>query len=201
MNHREEQSQLRKERILKVAGELFPRLGFRHTSMDLVAQEADVSKGLVYFLFGNKKELFEEVLKQQLQIWMDETARLVQLPAEPLEKIQRSFTAVFEIFRANPMLGAILGDQTAELTRFIPVFKRIHNSWRKYLIKQLEEGKASGQFRQDMDTHRTADIIHTLQQIYLARSLEIVHVPGADERLVEEVGQFIANAVMARQRS
>ncbi|WP_371377210.1 TetR/AcrR family transcriptional regulator [Thalassotalea aquiviva] len=52
-------SELKRERILLAASQLFCQLGFSATSMDNVAQQAGVSKQTVYSHFGNKDELFK----------------------------------------------------------------------------------------------------------------------------------------------
>ena len=51
------------ERILKAAGELFARYGFRRTSMDLVATEAGVAKPTIYTHFADKEALFRAVIE------------------------------------------------------------------------------------------------------------------------------------------
>jgi AcrR family transcriptional regulator len=52
------------EPILQVAEELFFSKGFRHTSIDEVAELAGVSKGTIYNRFENKQALFLAVLNQ-----------------------------------------------------------------------------------------------------------------------------------------
>jgi AcrR family transcriptional regulator len=49
-------------RILGAATTLFARHGFRRTSIDLLAAEADVAKPTVYAYFENKEEVFRAVV-------------------------------------------------------------------------------------------------------------------------------------------
>lgn len=51
-----------RERILEATEELFIELGFDGVSMNDVAVRAGVVKGLVFYYFGNKKDLFDSVL-------------------------------------------------------------------------------------------------------------------------------------------
>jgi len=51
-----------RERILKAAEELFIESGFDGVSVNDVAVRAGVAKGLVFYYFNNKKELFDSVL-------------------------------------------------------------------------------------------------------------------------------------------
>jgi len=53
----------KQNKILEAARTLFLRGGYRQTSMDSVAEEAEVTKQTVYRYFPSKKDLFDEVLR------------------------------------------------------------------------------------------------------------------------------------------
>lgn len=57
------QAEIKHELISTAAKKIFLQYGYKATSMDLVAQEAGVSKRTVYDHFGDKKTLFETILK------------------------------------------------------------------------------------------------------------------------------------------
>lgn len=50
-------------RILKSARMNFAKYGYRDTKTDVIASEADVSKGIVFRYFGNKGQLFLNVVR------------------------------------------------------------------------------------------------------------------------------------------
>jgi len=52
----------KQQQILESAAKLFLEKGYRSTSMDAIAEEADVTKQTVYRYFPSKAELFKEVL-------------------------------------------------------------------------------------------------------------------------------------------
>jgi len=54
--------------ILTVAAELFFKHGFAHTKMIDIAKKAGLSKGLVYFYYANKEDLFLAVLDRGLDM-------------------------------------------------------------------------------------------------------------------------------------
>lgn len=58
-------SRAKRDQILAVAAELFPRHGFDGVSMDVVAEQAGVSKQTVYNHFRNKEELFGETISRK----------------------------------------------------------------------------------------------------------------------------------------
>lgn len=56
-------SEVKRTSILRAATKLFLELGYSHTSMNLVANEAQVSKQTVYSHFTNKDALFTAVIE------------------------------------------------------------------------------------------------------------------------------------------
>ncbi|MGO4958293.1 TetR/AcrR family transcriptional regulator [Luteococcus sp. Sow4_B9] len=51
-----------RRRIIRAASELFAEQGFTGTSMDQIAERADVSKGTIFYNFKNKSDLFEQLI-------------------------------------------------------------------------------------------------------------------------------------------
>lgn len=58
--------------ILAAAKALFVRNAFAGTSMDAIAADAGVSKLTVYSHFGDKDNLFREVIRSRVQDWLPE---------------------------------------------------------------------------------------------------------------------------------
>lgn len=56
----------RRERVLTAALDVFATFGFRKTSMDSVAQAADISRPGLYFLFESKDVLFRETMRHAM---------------------------------------------------------------------------------------------------------------------------------------
>jgi TetR/AcrR family transcriptional regulator, mexJK operon transcriptional repressor len=79
-------SQQKREDILIAASSLFLELGFTATSMDLVANKAEVSKQTVYSHFKNKDALFIAIIEMKCAEY--------QFDREHLQDPQLSFTEV-----------------------------------------------------------------------------------------------------------
>lgn len=54
--------------ILKAAGTILAREGYMGTTINLVAAEAGVSRGLLHYYFKNKEDMLARVLKQNMEI-------------------------------------------------------------------------------------------------------------------------------------
>jgi AcrR family transcriptional regulator len=55
-----------KNQIIESATKYFSRYGFHKTTMDEIARNIHKAKGVLYYYFRSKEELFNEVLKQEL---------------------------------------------------------------------------------------------------------------------------------------
>ena len=58
----------KQKRIINAALHVFALYGYKRTSTGLVAEEAGISKGMIFHYFGNKKGLFEYLFEYTLQI-------------------------------------------------------------------------------------------------------------------------------------
>src|SRR5690349_11302723 len=66
---RQLQSQERRRRVLAAANRCFGTHGFRRTSVEMIAEEAGVSKALVFAFFQHKDALYDAVIEQTLLAW------------------------------------------------------------------------------------------------------------------------------------
>ena len=85
-DRRERERLARREAILTGARELFLSKGFNGTTMDEVAQMAELSKGTLYLYFTSKEELYVTVMSEGLKILFDriEQASALDLPPDQM---------------------------------------------------------------------------------------------------------------------
>lgn len=76
-------SEQKRKQILTSATKIFTQQGYAATSMDHIANDADVSKQTVYSHFGNKEELFAESIRQKC-----DSAQMLDLSCEDLSNPQ-----------------------------------------------------------------------------------------------------------------
>ncbi|UIX31983.1 TetR/AcrR family transcriptional regulator [Streptomyces sp. GQFP] len=95
----------RRERVLGAVVACFARYGYRRTSMDLLAQAADMSRPALYQYFRNKEEVFRAAVDWSL----DRTARHAEgaacstAPTE--ERVRAILDAVLDLYTGNPVTG------------------------------------------------------------------------------------------------
>ena len=67
-----------KELIINSATKYFSKFGFHKTTMDEIARHIHKAKGILYYYFKSKEELFNEVLKQELNTVKIELMKIVE---------------------------------------------------------------------------------------------------------------------------
>lgn len=73
-----------RERLLTAAREEFAARGLAGARVDAIAERAGVNKRMLYVYFGNKRELFTEVLRHKLAAKAEE---LANAPIDPSESL------------------------------------------------------------------------------------------------------------------
>lgn len=63
MRKSKEDTQLTREKIIESAFESFFELGYAETSLSLIAEDAGMTRGAIYWHFKDKNELYREVVK------------------------------------------------------------------------------------------------------------------------------------------
>lgn len=89
----------RREQILRVASERFADQGFDAVSVRDIAQEAGVTRALVYHYFPGKDSLLDAVLRREAEAILAATAPLPGLSAR--ENLQRALGAYLDHFSAS----------------------------------------------------------------------------------------------------
>ncbi|UCC66672.1 MAG: TetR/AcrR family transcriptional regulator [Deltaproteobacteria bacterium] len=79
----------RREAIIVCARELFLAKGFNATTMDEIAQRAELSKGTLYLYFNSKEELYVTVMSEGLKILFDRIEETFNLDLPPDQVIRK----------------------------------------------------------------------------------------------------------------
>jgi AcrR family transcriptional regulator len=89
----------RREQLLDLGVTLLATRSLDELSIDLLAQEAGISRGLLYHYFGNKHEFQEAVMRRAADDLIAQTAP--PQSGEPLERLLASVAAYLDYVEAN----------------------------------------------------------------------------------------------------
>lgn len=101
LNRRTRMIESKRATILQAALELFSRFGLHGTSLDQVATQADVSKTNLLYYFGSKEELYVNVLRQLLEVWL-RPLQAFSVEQDPIEAISDYLRVKLELSRDHP---------------------------------------------------------------------------------------------------
>jgi AcrR family transcriptional regulator len=89
----------RRSQLLDLGVRLLATRSLDELSIDLLAEEAGISRGLLYHYFGNKHAFHEAVVRRAADDLIAQTAPPVD--GEPLERLLTSMTAYLDYVEAN----------------------------------------------------------------------------------------------------
>lgn len=84
----EEETALAREEILTAAAEIFMDLGYKATSVEAIAERLGATKGLIYYHFSSKAEIFFEIQRLSLNQLMALITPLAESPGRPAERLE-----------------------------------------------------------------------------------------------------------------
>lgn len=140
-------TQLRRQQILKSAKKVFLEKGFQGATIDDIAREEGVVRGTILYHYKSKEHLMEAVLEEDGREWEPLLAALVTEHEIPVaERIERIFTLCEEYFDDEKMEMEQYAQKPEEL-RFLLDQMRLKNFYRQAegLAALLEEGSESGE--------------------------------------------------------
>lgn len=146
-------SEATRARILDAAHRQFVACGLEGTRMEAIAAEAGVNKSLVYRHFGNRENLYREVLFRAYERIRSAEARL-PLDDDPLVAVDRivSFTLHYAI--ENPDFLVLVGIENLNRGEYLKQIARERlqiSSLIGMLASVIRRGTEAGLFRQGLD--------------------------------------------------
>ena len=176
---RERNKQKVTERIIAAAMELFKAHGCEQTTMDDIAEKAEISRGTLFNYFPSKDALLlpwgQEILEQYVQPQL--TAYLnAQTPT--IEVLRFLFASMSENVLAAPdVMRAFVGEALKATNK--PQVERARTGMMEVIIQVLRYGQARGEVRSDLPLEDMAGYVSALQTGLLFHLLEAVPVENA----------------------
>ena len=139
----------RREQLLDLGVRLLGSRTIDELSIDLLAEEAGISRGLLYHYFGSKQGFHEAVVRHAAQVLLEQTAP--PKGGDPLERLLASITAYVDYVIANhagyrSLVKAAAGGNDA--------LRRIYEETLAAIAERLFDEDATGAFVKDTPTTR-----------------------------------------------
>ena len=186
---RDRQKVRRREDMLVAARTLFVEKGYSRTTMDAIAEQADVGVATVYTYFGSKEGVFAELARMDMsELKAAGEAALEALPAEPvaaLWELLGIYRRVLEFITYDVVRDFTLGARTRGRIREVAGWVR---DWQSdQLARALEQGIDAGSVAPTLDTAEAAQIVCDLFERYQDRATSDAQEQKAFEMLTRRV--------------
>jgi len=99
---KEREKQQRREEIVQAAEQVFFSKGFDRSTMDDVAEKAELSKGTLYLYFASKEDLHMAVARKSINLLNEVTMKATEGEGSALEKLGRMGRSCIEFSRTYP---------------------------------------------------------------------------------------------------
>ncbi|MGU3472859.1 TetR/AcrR family transcriptional regulator [Paenibacillus sp. D51F] len=189
--------QYRKEKrasILDAALDCFVEKGFLATSVDDIVRSSGMSKGALYGYFSSKEEMYIELAHSR----MDEMTEMVHGQFQQLDGATAKIRSLFTRFRSQP-LADLRKWLTFHLEFMVYVSRNpdligMHNNYRDkglgIIGRLLDEGKASGEFRSDLDDAAASYIFWSFRD-GLAVNFMLDGAEGEYRRILDQMEEMM----------
>ncbi len=142
----------KRESILDAAIKVFAEKGFHSSRISDVAREAGVAEGTIYLYFKNKDDLLLSVFSKRVGSFVEDVRRAVASQDTPQDKLRTIVEKHFEHLESDPYLAQVVQIELRACSAFMrggvsPELK----SYLGLIERVLEEGKAQGVFRPDLN--------------------------------------------------
>jgi len=173
-SRREQRKEQTRRRLIEAADRLFRRQGFEATTVEAIADAADVAKGTFFNYFQNKEGVLVAILHARLE----EAVAECPSPSEPT--VQRIYTMLDRVQEAlDPycrMLPHLLMHTMAPRRPKKPAERR-RQPLMSVIRRILEEGEARGEVRPGVSVEIGASLIVTY---FFRLAFESCLFPGED---------------------
>ena len=101
LNRRERERQARVDLICRAATKIFSQKGFNSTTMEQIAEEAELGKSSLYYYFKTKQELFAYIISQALHTLTQKVIKSAAEFKDPFEIIDAYCRYSLKALRKN----------------------------------------------------------------------------------------------------
>lgn len=151
--HLQQRLHAQRRKVLNSAARAFARLGFRATTMDDIAREVRATRGLVYYHFRSKAEIFYELHMAALDELIDGFHRSVDRVRGPAQKLERAIQAHVD-FTCRRLTLAGVTSRMMEIhnardfpRRYREAIVAKRDEYERLFKELIQEGVAQGVFR------------------------------------------------------
>jgi AcrR family transcriptional regulator len=143
----------RQRRILDAALSVFTRRGFKEASVDEIAEEAQTSKGGVYFHFPGKQTLFRALLDLSARRLLERVEAAIAQANDPVARADAALLTVLGAFAEHRSLARLfMIEALGAGAEFQERLLAMHDEFIDLIRRHLDDAVALGVVAPEIDT-------------------------------------------------
>ena len=165
--------------ILPAAERVFARFGFRGTTMQQIADAAELPKANLHYYFGNKQTLYLRVLEQILEDWLAPLEG-ISASADPKTALEEYVGKKIAFSFERPEASRLFANEILQGAQVVhPLLKTALRNLVAQKARILDSWILRGKLRQ-MDTTHFFFTVWSMTQTYADFDIQIAAVLGDD---------------------
>lgn len=153
MRRTKAQAEATRQQILDSALKLFDEQGYIQTSLSMIARDADVTRGAIYWHFQNKEEILQALAEAQFSGLMAQNAVAIAAP-DTWKILIANFTTFFRDLGNHPAylrFFRIIHQQSHQDDALAQLREHYNAQWQQQCREAVARGKANGELAPDAD--------------------------------------------------
>lgn len=173
-----------REKILDAATEIFSRYGYRGSTVDQIADKADMSKPNLLYYFPSKEALYLTVLRNILEIWLQPLKELNERES-PEREIGAYIDQKIAFSRLYPMASRVFAN---EIAAGAPILKPVLDNYLRDIVEKkarvIRKWVKRGEMA-DIDPYHLIMMIWAVTQHYADFAVQVDSLLGKtlDDRI------------------
>lgn len=157
-----------REAICAAATELFAEKGFAAASTREICQRAGITKPVLYYHFGNKEQLYQELILDAFNEYRKGLVRAARKGRRAEERLSEVFATIFAFTRRNPGLVRLIFRMMFASEKGSPAidYVEVGDVECRVLVEIIEEGIRRGEMKgRPVEIAEALMAMHTLYAI------------------------------------
>ncbi len=139
------------QQIIDAAVRVFARNGYYNSRVSDIAKEAGIASGTIYLYFKTKDDILVTLFREKMARFVLYVRKAILPEPDALAKLHRLIALHFQILEENPDMAEVVQVELRQGHKFFRGASAAEvNAYFALISSVLEEGVASGLFRQDL---------------------------------------------------
>ncbi|MDP4172502.1 MAG: TetR/AcrR family transcriptional regulator [Bacteroidota bacterium] len=159
----------REKQILRAARNIFAQYGFAKTTMEDISAEVEMGKASLYYYFPTKESLFESVISQERDEFMEKIGLTLAKENTESQKLRTYVEERIGFFKQLMNLGMLSNHSFLDKSSFQQKLSdEFSDKEMKVIENIIRNGITTGEFQKDINAEELSSVlIHLLQGLRL----------------------------------